>query len=82
MSGRTHLVQAYDLAVGLLDLAQLGEEVPESTLGNDIVGSKDAHAVELGCRCAIRGQIAPNDLIFLQATCPRTESALSYGWYV
>ena len=65
----THLVQAYDLTVGLLDLAELGKEVPEPTLRNDIVGSKDAHAVELWCRVGVRGQVTPNDLIFLQATC-------------
>lgn len=60
----THLVQADDLTVGLLDLAQLGEEVPETGLGDDIVGSKDAHAVQLGSWVGVRGQVAPNDLVF------------------
>jgi len=36
-----------------LDLLQLGKEVPEAGLGDDIVGSKDAHAVEFGCRVGL-----------------------------
>jgi hypothetical protein len=76
---QAYLVQAHNLAVGLLDLAQLGEEVPEARLGDDIVRGEDAHAVELWGRVGVRGQIAPNDLVFLQATCRGTESALSYG---
>jgi len=63
------LVQADDLTVGLLDLAELGQEVPETALGNDIVGSKDAHAVELRARVRIGRQVASDDLVFLQATC-------------
>lgn len=43
----THLVEADDLAVGLLNLLQLGEEVPEAALRDDIVWREDAHAVEL-----------------------------------
>lgn len=78
----TDLVQADDLTVGLLDLPQTGEEVPETALSNDRVGRKDAHTVELGSRLGVSGQMAPNDLVFLQATCWATESALSDGQYV
>lgn len=44
----THLVHGDDLAVRLLDLSELAQEVPEPRLGNDLVGRKDAHAVDLG----------------------------------
>ena len=44
----TYLVDGDDLTVRLLDLAELAQEVPESRLGNDLVGRKDAHAVDLG----------------------------------
>lgn len=75
----SYLVQADDLAVGLLDLAQLGEEVPETALGDDIVGSEDAHAVELGGRVGVGGQVAPDDLVLLQAAFGKKVSALSDG---
>ena len=65
--GSTHLVQADDLTVGLLDLAELGKEVPESALGNDIVWSKDAHAVELWGRVGITWKVTANDLVFLES---------------
>lgn len=65
----THLVQADDLTVGLLDLAELGEEVPETGLGDNIVRRKDTHAVELWGRVGIRGQMAPNDLVLCETSC-------------
>lgn len=78
----TDLVKADDLTVGLLDLPQAGEEVPETALSNNRVGRKDAHTVELGGRLSLGGQMAANDLVFLQATCWATVSALSDGQYV
>lgn len=68
-TGFTDLVEADDLTVGLLDLPQAGEEVPETALGNNRVGRKDAHTVELRSGLGVSGQMAPNDLVFLQATC-------------
>jgi len=62
------LVESHDLAVGLLDLSELRKEVPESRLGHDIVGRKDTHAVELWRWVCLRGQVAPNDLVFLKTT--------------
>lgn len=59
----TYHVEADDLTVGLLDLLKLGEEVPEARLGNNCVGSKDAHAVQLGGRVCLGGQVAPDDLV-------------------
>lgn len=62
------LVQADDLTVGLLDLLQLGQEVPEAGLGNDLIGCENSHAVQLGGRVGLAGQMAPNDLVFLKTT--------------
>ena len=63
----THLVERDDLTVRLLDLSELREEVPESALGNDIVWSKDAHAVELWGRVGITWKVTANDLVFLES---------------
>jgi len=54
-----------DLSVGLLDLAELAKKVPEPRFGDNLIGRKDAHAVELGGGVGLRGQMAPDDLIFL-----------------
>lgn len=67
--GYANLIQADNFAIGLLDLLQLGEEIPEARLGNDIVRGEDAHTVELGRRVGVGGQVAPDDLVLLQATC-------------
>lgn len=64
----THQAHRYDLTVGLLDLAELAKEVPESRLGHNIVGRKDAHTVELGGRVGLRGQVTADDLVFLKTT--------------
>lgn len=69
LSATTHLVQGDDLAVRLLDLAELAEEVPEPRLGNDIVGRKNAHAVDLGGGVGLAGEVAADDLVFLEASC-------------
>ena len=62
----TNLVQANDLSVRLLNLPELGEEIPEARLGNDIVRSEDAHAIELRCRVGIGRQMASDDLVLLE----------------
>lgn len=43
-----YLVQRHDFAVGLLNLPEFLEEVPEAGLGDDRVRGEQAHAVELG----------------------------------
>lgn len=69
MGGReTYDVDRNNLTRRLLDLTQLAEEVPEAGLGNDIVGGKDAHAVELGLGLLVRRELAANDLVLLEAT--------------
>ena len=73
----THDVQGNDLSVGLLDLLQLSEVVPESGLGDNIVGGKDPHSavnrqsrlvvtsfvdsLELGGLLSLGGELSPND---------------------
>ena len=64
----TYFVKTDDLTVGLLDLLQLGEEVPETGLGDDLVGSENSHAVELGGGVGLGRQMAANDLVFLKTT--------------
>lgn len=65
----TYHVQADDLAVGLLQLAELSHEVPEPGLGNNGVGRKDAHAVQLGRGVRLGGQMTPNDLVLSKTPC-------------
>lgn len=43
------------------------QEIPESRLGNDLVGCEDAHAVYLGIRLTLRGEMTTDDLIFDEA---------------
>lgn len=62
------LVERDNLAVGLLDLLELGQEVPEAGLGNDVVGGEDTHAVELRGGDGLGGEEAPNDLVLLKTT--------------
>ena len=68
------LVESDNLAVRLLDFSQLHQEVPESRLGHDIVGSEDAHAVQLGFGVGVSRQMTADDLVFLEATCSRCVS--------
>lgn len=65
---RTYLVQADNLTVGLLDLLQLHQEVPEAGLGDNLIGGEDAHAVQLRGGVSLGGQVAPDDLVFQKAT--------------
>jgi hypothetical protein len=65
----TYHIDADNLAVGLLDLAELHQKVPESGLGNDLVRGEDPHAVQLRGRVGLGGQVAPDDLVFGETTC-------------
>ena len=40
------------------------QEVPETRLGDDFIGRKDAHTVDLGDGLIVGGEMAPNDLVF------------------
>jgi hypothetical protein len=65
----TYHVQADDLSICLLDLAELHEEVPESRLGYDGVRGEDSHAVEFGGRVCIGGEVATDYLVLVEAPC-------------
>lgn len=43
------------------------QEIPESRLGNDLIGREDAHAVYLGIGLTLRGEMTTDDLIFDEA---------------
>ena len=43
------------------------QEIPESRLGNDLIGCEDAHAVYLGIVFTLRGEMTTDDLIFNEA---------------
>jgi hypothetical protein len=62
------LVQRDDLAVGLLDFLELHQEVPETRLGDDLIGGKNAHAVKLGGGVGLAGEVAPDDLVLQKTT--------------
>lgn len=62
-------VEADDLTVGLLDLTELGQEVPEARLGHNGVGREDAHAVQLGRGVSLGGQVTPDDLVLGETPC-------------
>jgi hypothetical protein len=61
-------VQRDHLAGGLLQLAQLGQEVPEAGFGDNGVGCEDAHAVQFRGGVGVGRQAAAYDLVFLKAT--------------
>lgn len=61
------LVAAHDLTSGLLDLLDLLEEVEETGLGNDLVGRKNAHLVQLLLRGGLsgNGELTADDLVLV-----------------
>jgi len=72
------LVQRLDadnLTSGLLDLLETADKVPEAGLGDRGVGGEDGHAVQRGLGVGLGGQVAPDNLILLKATCEEEQSA-------
>jgi hypothetical protein len=61
-----YLIDANDLTVNLLDLLQLAQEVPETGLGNDLIGSKEAHTEELRGRLLLGGKVATDNLVLVK----------------
>jgi len=57
-------VDSDNLTVGLLDLLQLPQKVPEPRLGDDLVGSKDPHPVELGGGLGLGREGSAEDRVF------------------
>lgn len=62
----TYHIEADNLAVRLLDLAQLHQEEPEPRLSNYLIGRENAHAVELWGRVSLGGQMTPDDLVLVE----------------
>lgn len=62
-----YLVEGDDLASTLLNSSELLQEVPESGLCDNVVWSKYPHAVELWGLVGLAGELAPNDLVFVEA---------------
>ena len=60
------LVARDDLSVGLLDLAELGEEVPELGARAGVVGGPELHAEEGGLRVRGGGEVAPDDGVLVE----------------
>jgi len=65
----TYHIEGHNFTIGLLDLAEPGDEVPETRLGDNVVGRKYAHAVELRGGVGVRRKVTANDLVFLETTC-------------
>ena len=51
------------LGVSARDVPQ---EVPETRLGDDLIGRKNAHAVDLGGGLMLRWQVTADDLILVE----------------
>ena len=62
------LVDGNNLTSSLLNSSELGQEVPESRLGNNSVGSKDSHTVELRLRLGLARETTANNLVFIETT--------------
>ena len=60
----TYDVDSDNLTVGLLDLFQLPQKVPKPRLGDDLVGGKDPHPVELGGRLGLGREGSTEDGVF------------------
>ena len=41
-------------------------EVPETRLGDDLIGRKNAHAVDLGGGLILGGEVTADDLVFVE----------------
>ena len=60
------LVARDDLPVGLLDLAELGQEVPKLGAGAGVVGGPELHAEERRLRVGRRGEVAADDGVLVE----------------
>jgi hypothetical protein len=60
-----HTLDGHNFAGGLLEFAQLTQEIPETGLGNDLVGRKDVHFEEGRRWLLFGGQFTANHLVFV-----------------
>lgn len=73
------LLAGHDLSGGLLELVQLAQEVPETGLGHNVVWGEDPHFVQGGVGLLVGGQLAANDLEFLELK--QTRHAIRMGQF-
>ena len=82
LPGPTYLIDADDLAIRLLNLSQLHQEVPEPRSGNNGIGCKDSHTVELRGCIGLGRQMTADDLVFLETPSCSTECQLPLSFNV
>jgi hypothetical protein len=61
-----YLLDGHNLAGSLLDFFELSQKVPEATLCNNIVGSKDTHLVKRRAGLLGARSLASNNLILVK----------------
>lgn len=60
------LLDLNNLTIGLLDLLQLGQKVPEARLCNDVVRSKNGHPEQWWIGEGGRGQVATHNSVLTE----------------
>jgi hypothetical protein len=60
----TNLINTQNLAIGSLDVSLHLDKVPETTLGNDFVRSKNSHAIDFRIGIGGRRRVTTNYVIF------------------
>ena len=63
---QSYLLDADNFASGFLELAKLSQEVPETGFGNNVVRSKNPHAVQRRIGLLLGRQLASDDFVFLK----------------
>ena len=61
-----YLLDVHNLTIGLLELLELGHEVPEAALGDHHVGGEDGHLKQRGLRILLCGQGSAHHHILVQ----------------
>ena len=64
--GFLDLLDFDDLTVSLLDLLQLGEKVPETRLGDNVIGREDGHAKQRWIRNLRGGQVTTHNAVLTE----------------
>lgn len=59
-------MDANNLASGLLELAELTQEVPEAGLRNDVIRGENPHTVQRRIRLLLRRKLTADDFVLLQ----------------
>jgi len=62
------LLDRHDLSSSLLELPELPQEIPETRLGNDLVGGENSHPVERSDWLTLSGELASDDTVFFKCS--------------